>query len=464
MIFLKKLKTFLFNSTILIITSLILKVIGLYFNSYVSTKISTEAFGIFQLIMSIYAFGITLASAGINLATTRIISEEIALNNTVCVKKIIIKAIILSLSCGILASVIILLNSDFILITCFHNKVNKTIIYMICIALPFISMSSAITGYFNAVRKVYKTASSQFIEQFIKISSIAFLFSLFMPLTIENACFALILGDLVSEIGAFLYLFILYCFDKNIYKVNVKCTSNDSYTKKLLGVSVPVALTSYLRSGLSTVKQLIIPSSLEKSGIDCSIALSKYGIISGMSMQIIMFPILFISSFSTLLIPEFSRYYAKRDYKRIKEVSIFVLILTSLFSVLSTVLIYAFANKLSLVIFQNTECGYYLKLLAPVIIFIYIDNVVDSILKGINVQVRVMVINIIDLLFTVAIIYFLVPIMSIKGYIISIYISEIFNFSLSLGLLILELRKHNNISISKRNMSYSRRLPKGNTL
>ena len=249
---------------------------------------------------------------------------------------------------------------------------------------------------------------------------------------------------MISEIGSFLYLFILYYFDKNIYKVNAKCHSKENYTKKILGVSVPVALTSYIRSGLSTVKQLIIPSSLEKSGIACSIALSTYGVISGMSMQIIMFPILFISSFSGLLIPEFSRYYAKKDYKRITVVSKFVLILTSLFSIVTTILIYAFANKLSLIIFKNMECAYYLKLLAPVIIFIYVDNVVDSILKGINVQVRVMVINIIDLLFTVTIIYFLVPVMGINGYIASIYISEIFNFSLSLGLLYLELKKHKN--------------------
>lgn len=442
MIRLKKLKTFILNSTILIITSLILRVVALYFNSYVSSKISTEAFGIFQLILSVYAFGITLASAGINLATTRIISEEMALNNISCIKKVAVKSILLSLFCGVLASFIILLNSNFILETCFHNKVNIIIIYMICIALPFISMSSSITGFFNAIRKVYKSASSQFIEQFIKICSIAFLFSLFMPLTIENACFALILGDLISEVSAFLYLFILYSFDKNIYKINAHCNSNKNYTKKLLGISVPVALTSYIRSGLSTVKQLIIPSSLEKSGISCSIALSTYGIISGMSMQIIMFPILFISSFSTLLIPEFSRYYAKKDYKRICEVSKFVLILTSLFSVFSTIIIYAFSNKLSLIIFQNSDCAYYLKLLAPVIIFIYIDNVVDSILKGINVQVRVMVINIIDLLFTVSIIYFLVPLLGIKGYIISIYISEIFNFALSLALLYIELKKH----------------------
>lgn len=41
---------------------------------------------------------------------------------------------------------------------CLHNLISKSVIYLICIALPFISMSSAITGYFMAIRKVYKNA------------------------------------------------------------------------------------------------------------------------------------------------------------------------------------------------------------------------------------------------------------------------------------------------------------------
>ena len=64
-------------------------------------------------------------------------------------------------------------------------------------------------------------------------------------------------------------------------------------------------------------------------------ALAEYGTITGMAMPIVMFPATFLNAVSGLLIPEFSRYYAKNDYKRIREVSKFVLVLTSLFSVLS---------------------------------------------------------------------------------------------------------------------------------
>ena len=53
-----------------------MRTIGMFFNVYISNKIGTEAIGIYQLIMSVYMFAITLANSGINLATTRIVSEQ----------------------------------------------------------------------------------------------------------------------------------------------------------------------------------------------------------------------------------------------------------------------------------------------------------------------------------------------------------------------------------------------------
>lgn len=77
-------------------------------------------------------------------------------------------------------------------------------------------------------------------------------------------------------------------------------------------ITIPVALTSYLRSGLSTFKQLIIPSSLQRSGMNSSNSLISYGIVNGMAMPIIMFPVILVTSISSLLIPEFSRLYVEK--------------------------------------------------------------------------------------------------------------------------------------------------------
>lgn len=74
-------------------------------------------------------------------------------------------------------------------------------------------MSAAINGYFTAVRRVYKTACSQFFEQIIKIAVTAYFISYFLPSGLEYACFCLILGDVVSEVASFMLSFLLYMWD-----------------------------------------------------------------------------------------------------------------------------------------------------------------------------------------------------------------------------------------------------------
>ena len=428
----KRFKFFIFNTSVLIITSLIFRGIDIYFTAYISQKIGSEYVGIYQLVMTVYLFGITLATSGINLAVTRVISEELALDNNGSINKIMKKCIYITLITSISTSLIFWTNSDFIITHCLHNKVDKSVIYLVCLALPLISMSSAISGYFAGVRRIYKNAIGQFVEHVGKVIVSAFLISLFLPKGINYSCFALILGDLISEIISFVYIYIVFCLDKRKYKESVELVKNNNYSHRILRISVPIAITSYIRSGLSTFKQLIIPSSLEKSGINCSQSLSNYGIINGMALPIIMFPDILVKSFSSLLIPEFSRYYAKKDYQRIKQMTGILLFFIGGTSVLLSLLIFFFADKIGLIIYKDSSTGYYMKLLAPLATFIYVDTVVDSILRGLDAQVGVMIINIVDLVLSTSFIYFMVPQLGLTGYIISIYMSEVLNFTISL--------------------------------
>lgn len=72
----RRIKVFLLNGILLTITGFVMRTIGMSFNVYISNKIGTEAVGIYQLIMSVYMFAITIANSGVHLATTRIVSEQ----------------------------------------------------------------------------------------------------------------------------------------------------------------------------------------------------------------------------------------------------------------------------------------------------------------------------------------------------------------------------------------------------
>lgn len=394
--------------------------------------------------MYIY-FGITLGTSGINLAVTKIISEKLA-NNNKNIHSTMTKCIYITLITSISTSIILWSFKDFIVETFLHNKVNSNIIKLICLALPLISISSALSGYFAGVRRIYKNAIGQFIEHTFKVLISAFFINLYLPKGLEYSCFALILGDLLSELVSFIFIYITYFLDKKKH-FNLKNTStetNKNETSSILNILLPVSFTSYIRSGLTTLKQLIIPSSLEKNGSSCNQALTNYGIINGLALPIIMFPDILIKSFASLLIPEFARYHAKQDYKKAKKMSLILLSLLFLLSICISIFLYIFSNKISLLLYKSLDASYFIKLLAPLSIFIYIDTVVDSVLRGLDAQVGVMIVNILDLIISTSFIYFIVPKIGLIGYIISIYLSELINFFFSLMILINIFKKSTN--------------------
>ncbi len=261
------------------------------------------------------------------------------------------------------------------------------------------------------------------------------LLKFFLKNDVSTICTLLILSDVISEIASFVLNIIFYYIERRKIIFSKNCSSD--WKKEILKISFPVAITSYIRSGLSSFKQFLIPLSLEKSGISYSLALSNYGIINGMVMPVLLFCSVFINSFASLLVPEFSRLLAGKNYNRIKTVCEKIFKNAFLFSICIGSILWFFSSEISYMVYQDLSCANWIKLLSPLVFFMYIDTIIDNLLKGINKSFQVMCCNILDLISTITILYFIVPILGMKGYIFSIYASELLNFSIS----IFQLRK-----------------------
>ena len=127
----RRLKTFVLNTIILSLSSLVMNIIGMGFNVYISNKIGTEALGVYQLIISIYTFAITVATSGISIAVTHLISQKLALKEYADVKKIAKQSILLSSIIGSIAMILLIFSSDLLTVNFLHNKVSsKSLILM----------------------------------------------------------------------------------------------------------------------------------------------------------------------------------------------------------------------------------------------------------------------------------------------------------------------------------------------
>ena len=431
----------MFDALVLTISGILARVIAVSFNVYVSKRISTEAMGVYQMLMSIYLFGINIAVAGMGLTTIKLVSKEEALENKEKVSLIMKKIIRYTVTMGSIAMVLLMMTSSFLVEYVLNNLVTERVIHILAVSLPFLSVSYSLNGYFTAERKVFKSAILQVFDQISKVIVMIIFMNKFLPGDLENACIALILGDTVCEVIYCIITVFLYRLDDKKAtcdtKLKIKEMKKEKDTaKEIINIAFPIAFTACIRSGLNALKQVTIPKSLSKSNMSYKEALSEYGVVTGMAMPIISFMAIFIQPFSGLLLPQFSEYAAKKDKKRI---------LYTIDRVFSTTICYAlcimgglwtFSTELGEILYNNSSVGWYIKMLCPLVVFMYLDSTVDSMLRGLDKQIGVMVCNIIDLIVSISFIYFVVPIMGVKGYVASMFLSTILNASIIIAILI----------------------------
>lgn len=435
-------RRFIVNGTLMTFVSLLLRFISVSFNVYISNIIGAEGLGLFTLISTVYSFALTIATSGINLATTRLVSECIGeeglgKNENIIknkkIKYILKKCICYSLIFSIAVSFILLISSDYIGNKILFDKRTIPSLRLLSITLVPIAVSSALNGYFVAVRRVYKNAIVMLFSQFSKIFATVLIFRSFALLDTEKACIAIVAGGAFSEISSFLLHLILYAKEKSSKKdETLSKTYKNNIVKNLLSISLPVALSTYLRSGLISIEHILIPIGLEKSGSNKASSLAAYGTVQSMVFPIVLFPSAILSSFAGLLIPEISEAKTTKNIEKIKTIASNGLRITLLFSIGTAGIIGCFANKLGGTIYPSSDAGRYIRVIAPLIPVMYLDTMVDSILKGLGQQVYSMIVNIIDSSLSVILVIFLIPKFGIWGFIMTVFFTEIINATLSI--------------------------------
>ena len=437
-------KKFLLNGAILTLTSVVMRMIGVSFNVYISNAVGAEAMGLFTLISTVYGFALTLATSGISLATTRLVSEELARKeggSSRSVRGVMQSCIGYSVIFSLSASLLLYLLAEPISVSILRDERCIYSLRLFSLTLLPISLSSVIGGYFTAVRKVYKNAIYQVVEQFIRIFASVFLLARIFAKDVESACVCIVAGGTVAEILSFLIRLLGYLLDRQ--KNKEKCpekADKKSYRKKLLGISLPLAFSAYVRSALITVEHVLIPSGLEKSGASRELSLAAYGTVQSMVFPVIFFPSALLSSFAGLLVPELACSSAEGNLKDTQRIVSNVFEYSLIFGIGVAGIMTSFSYALGDAIYPATDAGVYIRLIAPLIPIMYLDTAVDSMLKGLGEQVYSMGVNIVDSLLSVILVTVLLPKYAIYGYIMTVYFTETVNSTLSITRLLKKSR------------------------
>ncbi len=431
--------------------SILLRGAAVSFNAYVTGKIGAESMGLFTLVMSVYGFAVTVATSAVNLASVRLTAEKCALleegrasredyryaMNRVCRSVCLYSGLF-----GAVSGVVLFTASGFIAEYFLGDMRTLLSLKVLAVSLLPISLSSAISGYFTGIRKVYKNAIISVTEQAIKILVTTTALVIVTPFrSVEYACLAVVGGSAVCEAWSMVMCIVLYVTDSK-HPRGVK-TADEGTSHRIptrfrdaWDISFPTAVGTYLRQGLTTAEHLAIPAGLRKTGASSGAALASYGVLHGMAFPLIMFPYAVIGSFTGLLVPEITECAATGNLRRVRHISHRVFDCTAVCSVGAMGIFVTFADSLGMMIYHNGEVGHFIRIMGLLVPFMYLDTTCDAILKGLGEQVYIMKVNTADAVASLVLVVLLTPVIGIYGYVVTVWVCEIMNLCASIRRLV----------------------------
>jgi stage V sporulation protein B len=437
-----RVRKMLLNTALLTAASFLMRSVGMAFQVYLSKMIGAAGIGLYSLIMSVSALAATVALSGIRFTATRLVAMELGRDSRGGVSAAIRRCLLYALACGAVAAAALWLGADIIGERWIGDARTVTPLRVLSLSLPAFSLTAVLSGYFTAVGHVIKPTIAQAVEQAIRIAAVIFALTVYRSGDLSVSCSIIVAGGVVGELASFFLHLSMYLRERRGDARESGGDGHPDMTRRMFATAVPLAFSAYARVALSTVQNLLIPRGLRKYGSSPETALADYGMIQGMVFPVITFPSAIFYSLAELLVPELTEAQMRGDDARIASLVGHTLRFATLFSLCAASVLLRFSGELGLSLYDSADAGRFIRALAPLMPVMYLDSVTDGMLRGLGQQMHSMRYNVLDSLISLALVYYLLPLHAVRGYIFIIYFTELFNFALSIRRLAKVSRLH----------------------
>lgn len=437
-------------------SQVIIKIVGLIYKLYLTNK---EGFGdrgnaIYSSGFQIYALFLTICSIGVPNAISKLVSSKVAVGDNKGAYRTFKIAVALFGTLGFIGSSILFLGAKYISNVYLQIPEAEMTLLALSPSVFLVSIASVLRGYFNGRENLSVTANSQSLEQIFKtiftiliVEQLASISGNNTVLMTGGATIATTLATLCSV--TYLYKYFIKR-KKNMWQEVISSTINKKETvgriiKNILIVSVPIALCALFSAMSKTIDALTVVRIL-KTYIGEKEATIQYGILSGKVDTLITLPFSFNIAFATALVPTISGAIAKKEFEVVKKRIKFSILVTILIGIPCSICMSVYSKQILELLFPNASAGgEMLRYSAWTIIFVVLIQTINGALQGlgkVNTPVIAFAIGAtIKLILNIN----LIPIIGVKGAIISSIISD----AVTLTICLVELKRNINIKFEK---------------
>ena len=411
------------GAVILTAAGLITRFMGFFFRIFLSHAFGEENVGLYQLIFPVYALCLSISTAGLQTAVSRMTAEKVSRGKTEEAGNVLRIALCLTLILSFAEVLLIQQNAGFIAETFLGDARCAEMLVIISYALPCSAVHSCICGYSFGIQQTRLPALSQLIEQTGRILFILLLFifiqkSGHMP-SIQLAAAGIVAGEFIAA----LFSARLLAAQKPFGRIP-SLPSLSGTVRELFGLSAPLTANRAAVTLLQSVEAASIPACLKLFGMTGSEALSTYGVLTGMAMPCILFPSAITNSVGTVLMPAVSATQAAGNrtamVKLLKKAvgSCFILGLGCCLFFLN------FGSLIGAVLFHSSAAGKFILTLAWICPFLYTNTALISAINGLGKTFFTFLINVAGLLVRIAGVFLAIPRFGIQGYLWGLLASQ----------------------------------------
>ena len=417
----------IFYSTILLTgANFLLRLAGISFQVYLSSRVGAAGIGLLQLILSVSALSFTVGSAGVRTCAMYLSAGELGRNRPGNVHSVLTGCFQYSLFFSGITAAALWWAAPWLCRVWIGDSAATAALRLCALFLPIRCLRGVLTGYFTAAQRVGSMVAVAFLEQGCAMALTFLLLSRWAGA--DSGALAVIAGSCAADALGFL---VLLCLRNR----RVRRLRGRPPYGRILRISLPLALADALRSGLNTIEDLIIPRRLALFAGTVN-AMADYGMLRGMVFPLLMFPAAILFSLAELLVPEFSRCAARGSKNRIQYLTRRGLRAAMLFGLCSGGMLFVLAGRLGSILYQSGQVGRLLRLYAPFVPMLYMDALVDAMCKGLGQQNANARYNMLTSFLDVVLLWYLLPQLGLRGYFISFTAAHLANFALSLRRLI----------------------------
>ncbi len=318
----KRQKSLVRGISILGISGLICKVIGVLYKIPLAHTIGPLGMGVYHQVFPTYNLLLTISSAGIPVAISRMVAGYLALDDKNNARRVFTSALKLLTLLGILGTLLMVLLSS-MLASAKGTVSARSSFLMLAPSLLFVCVMSAYRGFMQGRRRMEPTAISQLIEQVGKVV-------IAMPFAaigmrrggyVAGAAGAL-LGTSVAEFLALLYMLIDKRYaDREFAELPdaaQQVMPTRSIVRELLLISIPITIGASIVPIAAEVDSFMLVR-LMSAYLPETEALIYYGTYVGLVFPLINVPTALAMATSVNLVPAIGAAFQKKDFPAIRK-------------------------------------------------------------------------------------------------------------------------------------------------